>query len=217
MSRVLSGVLVSSLALVGCAVDGEGPASAAEEQASILPRPPHCVAPWGIDWSQTLGVTDAEIVSPFCTHVTTGNAYIPEGLWITNTATGTPDEPITYPDGYVPTSPAPMTDFLHKLARVRYVVQPDGQAFDLPAAGIEKQVTVNDLFKGSTEFPLSEATFPVTALLGKLPALPFGAHSVDIHFVMTAAHCDGHGTDRADHCLPAGDTKVLTRSLTVSN
>jgi hypothetical protein len=215
MSRVLSGVLVSSLALVGCAVDAEEPP--AEGQASILPRPPHCVAPWGIDWSQTLGVTDAEIVSPFCTHVTTGNAVIPEALWITNTATGTPDEPITYPSDYVPASPAPMTDFLHKLARVRYVVQREGLSFELAAPAIEKQVTVNDLFKGSDQFPASEATFPVTALLGKLPPLDFGGHTIEIHFVMTAAHCDGHGTNRADSCLPAGDTLVLTRSLTVSN
>jgi hypothetical protein len=222
MTRFLCAALLSCLAFAGCAV-GADPGDRTSELAGvqppaprdILPRPPHCIAPWGIDWSVTLGVTDVDVVSPFCTQVMAGDRYIPEVLWITNTPTGVEGHPVVYPDGYFPTSSVPMTDFLHKLERVRYVVQPGGQEVVYSAPGIEKALIVSDLFAGSDQFPPAEMVLPVTALLGRLPALPVGSYRASIHFVMTAEHCDGNHADRANNCLPAGDSLVLSRAFDV--
>jgi len=225
MTRFLLAASLSSLVLVGCAVDPEpAEVSAAVVRADgqaprdvLPPNPPHCIAPWGTDWTRVLGVVGADVVSPFCTQVVLGDRYVPEVLWITNTETGLPDHPVVYPDGYFPTSRAPMTDFLHKLDSVRYVVQPGGQEIVYSAAAIERGLTVNDLFAGSDEFPPEQLVFPATALLGKLPSVTEpGSYRAEIHFVMRAAHCDGQSADTANSCLPAGDTLVISRGFTAA-
>ena len=216
MSRLFSAAVLGSLALVGCALDEPGEATSEVAQHDVLPRPPHCIAPWGIDWSQTLGITDADVVNAFCTDVVTGDRYIPTVLWITNTATGSRDNPLVYPDGYFPLSRVPMTDFLHKLQRVRYVVDPGGMEVVYSAPSIERPQIVSDLFAGSDDFPPGEMGLPVTALLGRLPPLSAGSYRASIHFVMSAQHCDGNGAVLADNCVPAGDSFVLSRGFTVA-
>jgi hypothetical protein len=212
MKILISTTLLSTLAITGCAIDGE------PEQAvsAVTAAPPHCVAPWGVDWSDTLGVTSADLVTPFCANVVAGDRYVPEVLWITNTADGVEGHPVLYPGGYVPSSRAPATDFLHKLDQVRYVVHPGGQQYVFRGQDIEKVVTVGDLLRGSGDYDPAELAKPAIALLGTLPALTPGAYTADIHFVMSAAHCDGQTADRDNSCLQAGDTYLLTRHFTVA-
>jgi hypothetical protein len=200
----------------------EASAAAAGEVATALASPgpigripAHCVAKWGIDWSRVLGVVDAEIVSPFCTEIHTGVSFIPEVLWITNAAAGIPGGPVVYPDGYEPFLKAPMDDFRFKLESVRYVLQPSGKEVTFHASDIEKLLTVADLFRGSDDFTVPQLVWPTTALLGKLPPLPPGDYSTDIHFVMSDTHCDGQTTDFAASCLPPGDTLAITRDFIV--
>jgi hypothetical protein len=175
----------------------------------------HCVASWGIDWNEVLGVDDADIVNLFCLEVHTGDRFIPGVLWITNTADGIEGQPVVYPDGYVPARHAPMDDFLHKLVAVRYVVQPGGLEFSFRAGEIEGLVTVGDLFKGSDQFTPAEYVKPAAALLGKLPPLPQGFYTAEVHFIMSDVHCDGQTPDRENSCLGRGDTFLLTRHFAV--
>ena len=200
----------------GCGSDPDSDAVLFTSDATrdILPRF-HCVAKWGIDWNEVLGVTDAAIVSPFCVEIHATDPYIPEVKWITNTANGLPDHPVVYPEGYEPSSKVPMNDFLLKLARVRYVVQPGGQEFVFSARNIEKLVTVGDLYRGSDIFTPDEFVWPAASLLGRLPSLSPGAYSAEIHFDMLDTHCDGQSTDFSESCLPPGDTFVLARSFRV--
>jgi hypothetical protein len=136
-------------------------------------------------------------------------------IWITNTPDGVEGHPVVYPVDYVQASKAPMTDFLHKLIGVRYVVHPGGQEFRFRPGDLEELVTLDDLFKGSGQFDPAELAKPAVALLGSLPPLPAGFYDADIHFALSATHCDGQTADRASSCLPAGDTLVLTRHFGV--
>jgi len=178
-------------------------------------RPPHCVVPWGIDWSEVLHVKKAAVVSPDCTEVRAGDPYTPEVLWITNTEDGIEGGPVLYPPGYTPRHKAPMNDFLHKLDRVRYVVQPGNQERSFDAAQIRRGLQVGDLYEGSGQFAEIEMVWPTTALLGELPPLPPGSYSADIHFIMSDTHCDGQSDDFAKSCLPPGDSLALTRTFVV--
>lgn len=213
--HVLFAALATS-AFAACAVDEAPPAEHAAAVTVLPPDPPHCIAPWGIDWSDVLGVTDAEIVSPFCTSVSSAHRVIPEVLWITNAATGTEGNPVVYPDGYFPAQAAPIDDFIGKLTQVRYVIQPGGQQITYPASAIERRLVVRDLFAGSGEFADSELAWPTVALLGKLPALAPGNYRAEIHLVLSAQHCDGQTGSVADSCLPAGDTLAISRGFTVT-
>jgi hypothetical protein len=227
MRGFVSSALLSSIAVAvaGCAIDTDpGEASlalvGAEEPtqpgSSADIRRDDCVPKWGIDWNLVLGVDDADIVSPFCTEVHVSDRYVPEALWITNTADGIEGGPVVYPDGYEPALKAPMDDFLHKLARVRYVVRPSGQEFTFPASEIENLLTVDDLFRGSDEFTPPQLVWPAVALLGELPRLLVpGSYRAEIHFLMSDTHCDGQTTDFAKSCLPPGDSFVLARDFTV--
>jgi hypothetical protein len=192
-------------------------AAAVENQpdTSSAHRPAHCVAPWGIDWSDVLHVKKAAIVSPFCTEVQAGDPYIPEVKWITNTEDGIEGLPLVYPAGYTPRHDEPTKDFLHKLERVRYVVHPGEQELSFRGSQIKKGLTLGDLYEGSTEFPPEQMVLPATSLLGELPSLPPGTYSADIHLVMSDMHCDGQTTDAAASCLPAGDSLALTRNFVV--
>lgn len=211
-------VCCALVAVAGCAMDSDPETMASaqiEAEAAILPPPVHCVAPWGIDWNSVLEVGGAEIVNDLCTEVSPGVPYIPEVLWITNTEDGIEGGPVLYPLDYVPLARAPMTDFLHKLIGVRYVIQPGNLPFAFLAPVIEKVVTVGALYRGSPDFTTPQLAWPATSLLGVLPPLPPGSYSAEIHFVMTATHCDGQTTDRAKSCLSPGDNAVSTRRFVV--
>ena len=178
-------------------------------------RPPHCVVPWGIDWSEVLHVKKAAVVSPDCTEVRAGDAYTPEVLWITNTEDGIEGGLVLYPPGYTPRHKAPMNDFLHKLDRVRYVVQPGNQERSFDPSPIQRGLHVGDLYEGSGQFTEVQMVWPATALLGELSPLPPGSYSADIHFIMSDTHCDGQTDDFAKSCLPPGDSLALTRTFVV--
>lgn len=178
-------------------------------------RPPHCVVPWGIDWSEVLHVKKAAVVSADCTEVRAGDPYTPEVLWVTNTEDGIEGGPVLYPPGYTPRHKAPMNDFLHKLDRVRYVVQPGNQERSFDASQIRRGLQVGDLYEGSDQFTEVQMVWPATALLGELPPLPPGMYSAEIHFIMSDTHCDGQSDDFAKSCLPPGDSLALTRTFVV--
>src|SRR5262245_53839181 len=123
--RAIQIALVTVGFAMGCTTDTESEETVV---AAVGTPPPHCVAPWGIDWNEVLEV-DAAIVSPFCTKVRPGDPYTPEVLWITNTDEGVEGVPVLYPPGYVPLRKGPMIDFLHKLTSVRYLVKPGNFEF----------------------------------------------------------------------------------------
>lgn len=199
---------------IGASVDLAAPAQPADASGR---HPPDCVVPWGIDWSDVLHINNAALVSPDCTVVRAGDPYIPEVLWITNTEDGIAGGPVLYPPGYTPRRSAPMDDFLHKLEGVRYVVQPGNVEFSFNASKLERKLTVDDLYRGSGQFTPPQLVWPATALLGQLPALPAGAYSADIHFIMSDTHCDGQHADFAESCLPPGDSLALTRQFVVQD
>lgn len=225
--RLLSIAALAGSAPAGCATGAAPDDATGESVAAVLDpdvpaapgaaprRPAHCVAPWGIDWSDVLHVDKAAMVSPFCTEVAAGDPFTPEVQWITNTEGGVADGPVLYPPGYTPRHKAPMNDFLHKLDSVRYVVQPGDLEFSFTASNIRRLVTVRDLYQGSDEFTPPQMAWPAAALLGELPPLPPGTYSADIHFVMSDAHCDGQHADFALSCLSPGDNFALTRDFVV--
>lgn len=193
--------------------------AAATAHADSLDPAGHCVAPWGIDWNEVLGVDDASIVAPFCGTVSRGDVarpFTPEVLWITNTPDGIPGGPVIYPRGYRPENATPILDFVGKLERVIYVVHPGGDTISYDGRSIGTLVTVGELYEGSDELTEPQMVWPAFALLGRLPAPPVGAYSVDVHLVMRARHCDGNGAVAADNCLEAGDTLVKTRDFRVT-
>ena len=215
--RLVCCALAAVAAGAGCAIDADPQAAvSAQLVGDGAPAIRHCVAPWEIDWNTVLQVEGAAIVTDFCTEVPAGAPYIPEVLWYTNTEDGIEGGPVLYPLEYVPLAKAPMTDFLHKLIGVRYVVQPGGLRFSFLAPAIEQVTTVGALFRGSTQFTPPQLALPATSLLGRLPPLPPGSYSAEIHFVMSATHCDGQTADRAKSCLPAGDSVALTRTFVVT-
>jgi hypothetical protein len=228
-SHLISNIAHAALATVaaaGCATspDTDEAVGASVDLTASAPRddaagrhPPDCVVPWGIDWSDVLHVNKAALVSPDCTMVRAGDPYIPEVLWITNTEHGIEGGPVLYPPGYTPSRKAPMEDFLHKLDRVRYIVQPGDLEFSFKASKLERKLTVDDLYRGSDQFTPPQLVWPATAMLAQLPALPTGAYSAEIHFIMSDTHCDGQHAVFADSCLPPGDSLALTRQFVVQN
>src|SRR5262245_52770915 len=69
---------VAVLWTAGCATDVTpdeavvarvDPGAPARPDDPMSRRPDHCVAPWGIDWSDVLHVNKVAMVSPFCTQV----------------------------------------------------------------------------------------------------------------------------------------------------
>jgi hypothetical protein len=216
---VVGAVLVGAMVAEGCVTnagpDESGVARMALDEHDHGRRPPHCVVPWGIDWSEVLHVKKAAVVSADCTVIRAGDPYTPEMLWITNTEDGIEGGPVLYPPGYTPRHKAPMNDFLHKLEGVRYVVQPGNQERRFDASQIRKGLHVGDLYEGSGQFPDVQLVWPATALLGELPPLQPGTYSADIHLIMSETHCDGQTTDFAMSCLSPGDSFGLTRTFVV--
>ena len=217
-------LLFASFVMPACAVDadpadhGEA-ATTATAQAQPEHRHEHvryhCVLPWGTDWNRVLDLPDAALVIPACPEIHPGDRYVPLLIWTTNTRDGVEGLPVVYPDGYVPTKAAPMHDFLHKLERVRYVVQPGGQEYVFRPSRVDDLVTVGDLWADSGFFPPEQFPLPAMAFLGKLPPLPLGTYSTEIHLIMSEPHCDGAGTDLANNCLVAGDNFLFPQNFSV--
>lgn len=218
MNALARAGFLSTLVLAACADDAAvDDALAVGLEAAPAAASRDCVAPWGIDWNDALSIHDAAIVSPFCTSVGPGKVFTPEVKWITNTENGFAGHPVLYPPGYEPSVQAPIVDFIVKLRAVRYVVHPIELEFVFSPNGIEELLTVGDLYRGSTTegFTPDEYVWPSLSLLGKLPGLPPGEYSAEVHFVLDETTCDGQTTDFDASCLPPGDTLVATRKLTV--
>jgi hypothetical protein len=221
MTRTVCTALFVSLFIAGCVEDAAPDKTPAVAQAAAPPNLGprfHCVAPWDIDWNKALRVFDADIVSPFCTLIERNVQFIPEVKWITNTKDGYAGHPVLYPPGYEPTFDAPIVDFIFKVQSVRYVVNPLGREYVIPANLIEELLTVGDLYHGApdSEFTPDQYVWPSLSLLGRLPGLPPGKYSVDVHFVMLETTCDGQTDDFDLSCLPPGDSLAVTRDVIVS-
>jgi hypothetical protein len=217
-------VFLPFIFIAGCGIDpgpsdeGESATVANGQTQSEHPREHHryhCVLPWGIDWNRVFHLHDAAIVIPACPEIHPGDRYVPLFFWTTNTKEGIEGQPVVYPDGYVPARAAPVHDFLHKLVKARYVVQPGGQEYVFRAREIEDVVTLGDLGRGSEFVTPAEYPEPAVALLGKLPPLPLGTYSTEIHVTMSDTHCDGLGTDFDSHCLPPGETFLFPQDFSV--
>jgi hypothetical protein len=149
----------------------------------------HCIAPWGEDFNETYGVSEA-IVTGFCHDVDSGEFWAPfASPWITNTT----HEFI--PAGYVPSGPTPIEDFKAKFLGARYVVDagtPQERSFSYPAAQVLRTFVGND-------------GFPFARWWAILSPLPPGTHTVDRYVSMAAGHWDGFAVNPAENFLPAGE------------
>lgn len=157
--------------------------------AGASPPARHCTHPLGFDMNEVSG-TDHRIVPSFCPVAYVGERWTPAASWTTNT---------TYeaiPEGYTPSRSTPMEDSLAKFVEGGYVIDAGTgheRTFSFPAAEIVQLVSA----PGSG--------VPTAAIMPVLPPLPPGPHTVDIFFVLNAAHWDAFGTDRHS-MLPAGVT-----------
>jgi hypothetical protein len=159
----------------------------------------HCVNPAGVDLNELYGVS-TQFFSAFCQGITAGESSIRLFAWFTDDGVDS-----VYPDGYLPSRPAPLDDFVAKLVSAKIMI--DG--------GTSQEFTVtyrpNNVLR--TDINLAQLNpaappFPMASLLLRVNPLSVGGHTSQLFIVLSAEHCDGLGTDRAFNCLPAGETPL---------
>lgn len=109
-----------------------------------------------------------------------------------------------------------MDDFLAKLTAIEIVI--DGgtpreqiHVFD-GASAVHTGLLAEELdpgFWGGEPYPLA-------GLVPVLPPISVGEHTYEVVLVLRAQHCDGLGADPDLQCLPAGETPIGVRPLTIS-
>jgi hypothetical protein len=167
----------------------------------------HCLTPSGVDLNTLLGVDD-RIVTRFCAEVGAGDHIRPFGFWGVNTA----HEQV--PEGYVPSTPTPLGDFVAKLVQVKVVLdggtRRERTLWFEPSEVLRTDLTLDGLEPGLSPLPMA-VTLP------RVPPLPVGEHSVQLAWILSAQHCDGLGTSLEDNCLPAGEVPLGTVWLDVNS
>jgi hypothetical protein len=161
----------------------------------------HCVSPTtGIDLNELYGVS-AEIVTPFCTQVDSGQPWTVGARWYV----GQSFEIV--PEGFESVYDTPTEDFLAKFVEVKYVVDPGTAQERTYVFSNEGNVVT----RADGEFVRLS---PIT--LGSLRPLPVGTHVVDDYWVFSALHCDGLGDVMFENCLPAGETLYESETFQVT-
>jgi hypothetical protein len=204
---VLRGGVVGAL-IVGALWTGISSAAAGR------PDPPgkdanSCVNSFGVDYNALYGISD-QFRTFECRQITAGEHWIAFTVWITDDGADS-----VYPEGYVPSEPAPVDDFVSKVDAVKVVV--DGgtsrektQSFTASQA-IRTDVNAEELEPGAWPVPS-----PMASILPRVRPLSAGIHTFEIIVVLSAVHCDGLGADPDLQCLPAGEIPFIPpRQLTV--
>jgi hypothetical protein len=188
-------VAVTALAAACVLVTSAGGAAAVDSKEGN-----HCISPEGADLNEFYGLS-TQLVASFCDEVGSGEQWTPSLSWRLNHTFE------AVPEGFVPAGTTPLEDFVAKFSGVRYVIDP----------GTNQSKTtvfenVGDLFIGTfSGFP---RVSPVT--LGTLNPLPIGEHTVEVYWEFSAMHCDGFDPVSNASCIPAGETKVNTRTFEVT-
>jgi hypothetical protein len=169
----------------------------------------HCVNEFGVDYNELYDVADQFRVFE-CRVISAGEHWIPWLPWVTHDFGAH-----LYPEGYVPSEPEPIDDFLSKLEWIKVVV--DGGTrnekiflFD-PDDVVRTDITADQIFPG-----LFPPPFPAASMLPVMPPLSVGEHTHEPILVLSKAHCDGFGTDPFLQCLPEGETSFGVRPLSIT-
>jgi hypothetical protein len=153
---------------------------------------PHCISPSGLDLNAFYGVTE-QVAATFCPAIRTGRPWRPASRWDSAVNYDAYDE---LPIGFEPVAARPQEDFIAKFQAVTYVIDPGTRQ--------EKTVTFP---KSASLFMVQQDDLDVTSpiTLGVLQPLSVGDHAVDVHWQLSAMHCDGFGDTIGENCLAAGD------------
>jgi hypothetical protein len=165
-----------------------------------------------------------------CQTVIKGNTFYRVTGWITQVPPGTKEgnkkiKPV-YPMGYRPDFPAPMSDFLSKLSRERFVISNGGAPVTITVTSPNliahgKLGAFEDLFvapdtslvPGVTIFGDSPEWTTIEALDSQ--TLSVGQHTIDVFWTLTKRHCDGFTMETSLSCLPEGETLVTSTTFEV--
>jgi hypothetical protein len=104
----------------------------------------HCMTPSGQDGNELLGVAEQLIAGP-CRFVDAGEPFIPVAFWWTNAGWE------TVPNGFSPSQPTPMEDFLSKLESLNLVVDPgtaNERTETFPGRDVWKVIPVGEILRG---------------------------------------------------------------------
>lgn len=168
-----------------------------------------CFNTSGVDLNALYGVSD-QFRTRECQMLTAGEHWIRLMAWIVNFESGS-----VYPDGYVPSRPAPIDDFMAKLVAIKVVVDAgtrQEQTHVFPPSVARTDINIDQLEPGVWGAP-----YPMASMLPRVRPLSVGDHTHQPFVVLSAEHCDGLGKVVADNCLPAGDIPFAPlRPLTVT-
>jgi hypothetical protein len=153
-----------------------------------------CLTPDGTDLNQLFGVKERIIGPPACREAFAGERWVQAApSWVTAASASE----AVYPEGYTPAKPNPIDDFNSKFVRARYVHDigtPQEKTFTFGPREV-----LRTGFVGPDGLPFTGFVSPVFKPLG------VGQHTSTVFFTLSAEHCDGLGTNRAENCLPAGE------------
>jgi hypothetical protein len=160
----------------------------------------HCTTLNGVDLNLLFSVTE-QIVTYFCTAVETGERWRPGALWVVGKTFA------SVPPGFTSPHPTPLADFVAKLMRVRYVVD--------PGTNQERSYTFPNSDRLWTGPAGPDADGINTATLGTLHPLPPGQHVVRVFWTLSDTHCDGLGAVPEENCFPPGESLYAPTAFTV--
>jgi hypothetical protein len=206
--RSIGRVLLIATVVTASVVLAGGEASAGRPDPPGHTDANHCVNRFDVDYNLLYGVSD-QFRTFECRVVSAGERWVPLMTWITN------DINLVYPQGYVPSLPAPSDDFLAKLVEVKVVV--DGGTslertylFD-PSDIVRTDINAEDVNPGAWG-----RAYPMASILPIMPPEVVGDHTFEPFLVLSAEHCDGFGTDPELQCLPAGEVSFGLRPLSIT-
>jgi hypothetical protein len=162
--------------------------------AHAVPPPDHnCLSPSGTNLNQLHGIEERIIGPPACREALAGERWVDAAApWVTAArAAGA-----VYPAGYTPARPNPIDDFNAKFVGARYVLERgtrQEQTFRFGREALRTGLATEDGLPYSA--PVSGVFHPLTV----------GRHTITLFITLSAAHCDGLGTDPELNCLPAGE------------
>jgi hypothetical protein len=200
-------VLVALAAVVATwLVVGAGGASAGRVDPPGHQDANHCINDQEVDMNVLFGVPE-QFRNRFCTEVSAGEHWRPFAFWFTDDGVDS-----VYPAGYVPLHPLPLEDFVAKLT-VKVVIDggtPREKTYVFsPAKAVRTDITFGQLAPGNPPFPMA-ATMP------RMNPLSVGDHTFEVTWVLSAQHCDGLAAVVEENCLPAGETPLGVRPITVT-
>lgn len=182
--------LVSVLLATVLAAAGGGTAQATTR---AVPPPDHnCLAPDGTNLNVFLGISERIIGPPACREAFAGEQLVRSfPSWGTRSSS----EGAEYPDGYTPSEPNPMDDFVSKFQGVR-IVNDIGTAQERSftfGPEVLRRIAVQD------GMPFAFFASP------PMRPLSVGAHTSTVFMRLSAEHCDGLAANREENCLPGGE------------